>query len=164
MTNASGTGGANRDALHCAVAPYLSRSLNTRMLVLYTLTASSVLSGADAQYTFASFPVLTQPCIALNRPRFSSLNSTNRVRGSRACSTVARSCKLSHVSHTQQPSRPSGHVAPDCSAVHRVCYLPMMHVHERSRYRTTFLSFTSTIDVLDVVSALRSSFRTADDI
>jgi hypothetical protein len=44
-----------------------------------------------AWYTFASLPVEMQPLMALNTPWLSILKSTSRVRGSSACSTVARS-------------------------------------------------------------------------
>ena len=40
---------------------YRSRSLNTRMEVLYTFTARSVPSSFTAWYTFASLPVLMHP-------------------------------------------------------------------------------------------------------
>lgn len=60
---------------------HLSRSLNTRMAVLYTLMASSTPSPpggprAEAWYTFASLPVDTQPLISSNTPRLSILNRT----------------------------------------------------------------------------------------
>jgi len=60
----------------------LSRSLNARMDVLYTLTARSAPPAPVAWYTLASLPVLTQPLISPRKPLFSILNSTWRARGS----------------------------------------------------------------------------------
>mmetsp|Transcript_60366 Transcript_60366/g.191754 ORF Transcript_60366/g.191754 Transcript_60366/m.191754 type:complete len:237 (-) Transcript_60366:103-813(-) len=61
------------------------------MEVLYTLTARSFSSSVPAWYTLASLPVDTQPLMVLKMPLLSILNRTMRVRGSIACSTVARS-------------------------------------------------------------------------
>ena len=70
---------------------YRSRSLNTKMDVLYTFTARSSPVAVTAWYTFASLPVDMHPLISEKTPRDSILNRMSRVRGSKACSTVARS-------------------------------------------------------------------------
>mmetsp|Transcript_7826 Transcript_7826/g.13483 ORF Transcript_7826/g.13483 Transcript_7826/m.13483 type:complete len:340 (+) Transcript_7826:366-1385(+) len=70
---------------------YLSRSRKTRMEVLKTLMARESPSGVEAWYTLASLPVDTHPFTSVITLEEIILNSTMRVRGSNACSTVARS-------------------------------------------------------------------------
>ena len=82
---------------------YRSLSLNTRMDVLYTLTARSVPSSVTAWYTLASLPVDMHPLICAKTPWDSILKRMSLVRGSSACSTVA----LSALSLTMFPDLPT---------------------------------------------------------
>mmetsp|Transcript_4474 Transcript_4474/g.8901 ORF Transcript_4474/g.8901 Transcript_4474/m.8901 type:complete len:247 (-) Transcript_4474:1352-2092(-) len=114
---------------------YLSRSLNTRMEVLKTLTATGRSAAAIPVYTFASLPVLTQPSTRSRIPRDSILKRIILVAGSKTCSTVARSARS--LSRELDPPIPSSHARPPRRRSHSITSNSSPHSFSSSSIRST---------------------------